>query len=179
MPWPLRVPGLLSSVFFACYAVIQSSPSWLGARPAQSRCPIRRGGGRILDLRFSILDWGRRRFGRATRRAASTTALRSCGRSVGDGLEPGAVGRARLFSPTTAGYNPRMSTLLNQAIAKARLLPEPEQDSIAQLILTEMESEREWDRLIAGSVEKLGKAADAAWAGHEVGTSEELDPERL
>lgn len=43
----------------------------------------------------------------------------------------------------------------------------------------EIESERRWDELFAKSPDKLGKLADRAWAEHEAGGSEELDPDRL
>jgi hypothetical protein len=60
-----------------------------------------------------------------------------------------------------------------------RELSEAEQDAIAQLVLEEIESERRWDDLFARSPEKLKKLADQAWAQHEAGDSEELDPEKL
>lgn len=72
-----------------------------------------------------------------------------------------------------------MTKLLEQAVAKAGALPEAEQDAIAQIVLDEIESERRWDELFAQSPEKLGKLADKAWAEHEAGLSEELDPEQL
>ena len=72
-----------------------------------------------------------------------------------------------------------MTKLLQQAITKAQSLPESEQDAIAQIVLTEIECERRWDAAIARSPEKLQKLADAAWAEHEAGLSEELDPERI
>ncbi len=72
-----------------------------------------------------------------------------------------------------------MTKLLEQAVAKARQLPESEQDAIARLVLDEIESERQWDRLFAKSPEKLSKLADKAWAEHEAGLSEDLDPDKL
>ena len=72
-----------------------------------------------------------------------------------------------------------MTKLLEQAVAKARELPEAEQDAIAQLVIEEIESERHWDELFAKSPEKLRKLADRAWAEHEAGGSEELDPDKL
>ena len=72
-----------------------------------------------------------------------------------------------------------MTKLLEQAVAKARELPEAEQDAIAQLVIEEIESERHWDELFAKSPEKLQKLADRAWAEHEAGGSEELDPDKL
>jgi hypothetical protein len=72
-----------------------------------------------------------------------------------------------------------MTKLLEQAVAKARALPETEQDAIAQVLLDEMESERKWDELLAKSPEKLRKFADAAWAEHLAGHSNPLDPDSL
>jgi hypothetical protein len=72
-----------------------------------------------------------------------------------------------------------MTKLLENAVAKARELPEAEQDAIAQLVIDEIDSERRWEELIAKSPEKLRKLADGAWAEHESGQSQELDPDKL
>ena len=72
-----------------------------------------------------------------------------------------------------------MTRLLEDAIAKVRQLGEPEQDAIAQIVLDEIESERRWKELLVRSPEKLAARADQAWAEHESGKSEELDPDRL
>ena len=72
-----------------------------------------------------------------------------------------------------------MTRLLEQAVAKARELPESEQDAIARLLLDEIESERKWDELFSKSPEKLQKLADNAWAEHEAGQSEPLDADAL
>ncbi len=72
-----------------------------------------------------------------------------------------------------------MTTLLEPAVEKARQLPDSEQDAIARLVLDEIESERRWDRLFAESPEKPAKPADQAWAEHEAGLSEDLDPDKL
>jgi hypothetical protein len=65
-----------------------------------------------------------------------------------------------------------MTKLLEQAVAKARELPESEQDEIARLVLAEIEGDRMWDK-------RLSKLADKAWAEHEAGLSDELDPDKL
>ncbi len=72
-----------------------------------------------------------------------------------------------------------MTRLLEQAVAKAKGLSEAEQDTIGRLMLDEIESERRWDELFAKSPEKLSKLADQAWAEHEAGQSQELDPDKL
>jgi hypothetical protein len=72
-----------------------------------------------------------------------------------------------------------MTKMLEDAIAKARELPETEQNAIAQIVLDEIASERRWDELFSKTPEKLRTLDDRAWAEHENGESEELDPDRL
>lgn len=72
-----------------------------------------------------------------------------------------------------------MTKLLEQALAKARQLPEAEQDAIARIVLDEIESEQRWDERFARSPDKLQKLADEAWSEHEADGSEELEPDRL
>jgi hypothetical protein len=72
-----------------------------------------------------------------------------------------------------------MTKLLEKAIESVRELPVAEQDAIAQIVLDELESERKWEESLAKASEKLRKLADAAWAEHEAGMSEPLDPEKL
>ena len=72
-----------------------------------------------------------------------------------------------------------MTRLLEEAIQKLQSLPSDEQDAIATLVLSEIESERKWDQLFSKSPEKLKKLADEAWAEHEEGKSEPLDPDTL
>lgn len=72
-----------------------------------------------------------------------------------------------------------MTKLLEQAIAKVTGLSEAEQDAIAQIVLDEIAADRQWDEVLAKSPEKLGKLADKAWAEHEAGKSQALDPDRL
>jgi hypothetical protein len=72
-----------------------------------------------------------------------------------------------------------MTRLFQQAVGKVSQLPDADQDAIARLVLDELESDRRWADLTAKSQEKLAKLADSAWAEHEAGASEELDPDRL
>lgn len=65
------------------------------------------------------------------------------------------------------------------AVARAKELPDAEQDAIAQFVMNEIESEQRWDELLAKFPSKLRKLADRAWAEHEAGGSRELDPDRL
>jgi hypothetical protein len=76
-------------------------------------------------------------------------------------------------------YDRGMTTLLEQAVAKARQLSAEEQDALAKLIFEEIEADAKWDAVIAKSPEKLKKLADKAWADHEAGKTEPLDPEKL
>lgn len=55
-----------------------------------------------------------------------------------------------------------ISTRLEKTIAKVALLPESEQDVLAEIITREIESENKWDELFArsgGALEQLGKEA--------------------
>lgn len=76
-------------------------------------------------------------------------------------------------------YNPIMTTLLEQAVAQARQLPDSDQDALARLILAEIEAEAQWEELFSKHPEKVARLADKAWADHEAGNSEPLDPDRL
>jgi hypothetical protein len=72
-----------------------------------------------------------------------------------------------------------MTKLLEMAVAKAKELSDAEQDAIAQIVIDEIESDRRWNESLAKSPDKLRKLADRAWAEHEAGGSQELDPDRL
>jgi len=72
-----------------------------------------------------------------------------------------------------------MTTLLEQAFAKARDLPASEQDALASLMLEEIESERKWDELFARAPEKLAKHADRALSEYEAGKTLPLDRDKL
>jgi hypothetical protein len=72
-----------------------------------------------------------------------------------------------------------MTKRLEEAIERLRRLPEADQDSIAQIVFDELESERKWDELFTKSPEKLKRLGDQAWADYEAGKTDELDPEKL
>jgi hypothetical protein len=72
-----------------------------------------------------------------------------------------------------------MTELLEQAIAKLKTLPLDEQDSIAAMILAELEDERRWDESFARSPDLLAKLAAEAMAEYRAGDTQELDPETL
>jgi hypothetical protein len=72
-----------------------------------------------------------------------------------------------------------MTDLLEQAIAKLKTRPLSEQDSIAALILEEIEDDNRWDESFARSPDLLAKLAAEAMAEHRAGKTQELDPETL
>jgi hypothetical protein len=72
-----------------------------------------------------------------------------------------------------------MTELLQQAIAKLKTRPISEQDSIAALILEEIEDDNRWDESFARSPDLLAKLAGEAMAEHRAGKTQELDPETL
>jgi hypothetical protein len=72
-----------------------------------------------------------------------------------------------------------MTKLLEQAIAKLKTRPISEQDSIAALILEEIEDDNRWDESFVRSPDLLAKLASEAMAEHRAGKTQELDPETL
>jgi hypothetical protein len=72
-----------------------------------------------------------------------------------------------------------MTELLKEAVDKLQALPAPEQDAIARMVLEEIESERRWDELFERTSDQFARLADRAWAEHEAGQSEPLDPDML
>jgi len=74
-----------------------------------------------------------------------------------------------------------MSQLMEQAIQKARRLPESEQEALALIMLQEMESERRWDELFARpeSADLLSRMADRALADAKAGRAKPLNPNEL
>jgi hypothetical protein len=74
-----------------------------------------------------------------------------------------------------------MSQLMEQAIQRARQLPEQDQESIASIILQEIEAERRWDELFARpeSVDLLSRMADEALIEARAGRATKLDVNEL
>ena len=71
-----------------------------------------------------------------------------------------------------------MTALLQKAMTQINALPPEEQDAVAALILEEIESEKRWDDLFAGSQRPLAKLAKEAIAEYKAGRTKPLDPER-
>jgi hypothetical protein len=72
-----------------------------------------------------------------------------------------------------------MTELLERAIAKLQTLPESEQNTIASIILDEIEDERRWDKAFSRSPDVLAKLAASAMVEYRAGKTQELDPETL
>lgn len=74
-----------------------------------------------------------------------------------------------------------MSQLMEQAIQKARELPERDQEAIASIILQEIESEHQWEELFARpeSAKLLSRLADEALAEARAGRARKLDVNEL
>lgn len=72
-----------------------------------------------------------------------------------------------------------MTELLEQAIAKVKNLPESEQDTIAAIILEELEDETKWDKSFTNSQDLLANLADEAMEEYTAGETKELDPKQL
>ena len=71
-----------------------------------------------------------------------------------------------------------MTALLEKAMNQVNALPPEEQDAVASLILEEIESEKHWDELFAGSQGPLARLAEQAISEYKAGKTKSLDPER-
>ncbi len=71
-----------------------------------------------------------------------------------------------------------MTALLAEALNRLNALPPKEQDAVASLILEEIESEKKWDELFAGSQGELSRLAEQAIAEYKAGKTTPLDIER-
>jgi len=67
-----------------------------------------------------------------------------------------------------------MNKMLERAIAEAARLPDDEQETIARLMLEEMEAERGWDERFAKSESKLAELARRAREQHARGETTPL-----
>jgi hypothetical protein len=72
-----------------------------------------------------------------------------------------------------------MTKLLQQAFDEASRLPDSDQDALAALLLSEIESDRRWDEAFVGSEDLLGRLAEEALAEHRAGLTQDLDPDQL
>ncbi len=72
-----------------------------------------------------------------------------------------------------------MTKVLEKAFDEASKLSDSEQDALGEWLLIEIQSEREWDRVFAGSQDLLSRLAKEARAEHRRGQTDELDPDTL
>ncbi len=72
-----------------------------------------------------------------------------------------------------------MTKLLERAFNEASRLPVEEQDAFATWLLKELESEKRWNELFAGSQEALAKLAEEALSEHRRGETRPLDPDQI
>ena len=72
-----------------------------------------------------------------------------------------------------------MTTLLQEAFAKAAQLTPEEQDVLAARLLAELGAEDDFDRAIAGSSDKLARLAREALEEYRAGETQELNPDAL
>ncbi len=70
-----------------------------------------------------------------------------------------------------------MTELLEKAVAKVSVLPDSEQDALASVLLSELESEQHWDQLFVSSQDLLGLMAREALAEYRAGETAPLDLE--
>jgi len=71
-----------------------------------------------------------------------------------------------------------MTQLLERAFAAASLLPDPEQDAFAEILLAELDSERRWYESFATTQDQLAALADEALGELEAGQTQSMDFER-
>jgi hypothetical protein len=72
-----------------------------------------------------------------------------------------------------------MTTLLQEAFAKAAELSPAEQDLLAARLLAELAMEDDFDRAIAASSDKFARLAREALAEYRAGKTQELNPDTL
>jgi hypothetical protein len=72
-----------------------------------------------------------------------------------------------------------MTKTLEQAIERLRQMPEERQDSLAQLLLHEIEEDERWQRTTEENADKLRGLVDEVLEADRRGEREPLDPDRL
>ena len=72
-----------------------------------------------------------------------------------------------------------MTKLLDRAFDKVRKLPDSEQDTIADLILDELNDDARWDKAFAKSADALALLAEEAAAEDRARKTLPLDPDGL
>jgi hypothetical protein len=72
-----------------------------------------------------------------------------------------------------------MTKSLEQAIERLRQMPKERQDSLARLLLHEIDEDERWSRSTAENAGKLQRLADDVLAADRRGECELLDPDQL
>jgi hypothetical protein len=72
-----------------------------------------------------------------------------------------------------------MTELLEQAIARLKILAPNQQNAIAAMILEELEDETRWDEAFSSSPNVLAKLAAEAMNEYHAGKTQEFDPDTL
>ena len=72
-----------------------------------------------------------------------------------------------------------MNNKLKEVFDAAARLPEKQQEELAEVIRTELESEAKWDELFAKSQPQLKRLAEEAAEEYRTGRTEPLDPDNL
>ena len=72
-----------------------------------------------------------------------------------------------------------MTKMLEKAVEKIQQLPAKQQDSLAAIILEEIEDEARWDAAFAGSPGVLEQLVAEAEEEDRQGLTQELDPDNL
>ncbi len=72
-----------------------------------------------------------------------------------------------------------MTKLLEKAFKQAARLPETEQNALAKWVLEELEAERKWETVFAGSEDVLDRLADEALDAHGRGKTKALNLKSL
>ena len=72
-----------------------------------------------------------------------------------------------------------MTALFATAVDRVSVLPADQQDTLAQILLDELEDEARWDASFAKSQDVLAALAAEAMAEHRAGETRDLDPETL
>lgn len=71
-----------------------------------------------------------------------------------------------------------MTKALEQAFREASMLPEAEQDALAEAIRAEIAAEEDWERSFVESQNVLEQLSDEAISEHRAGRTQPLDPRK-
>jgi hypothetical protein len=72
-----------------------------------------------------------------------------------------------------------MTKLLEKAFKEASRLPEIQQNTLAKWLLEELEADKKWEKMFAGSEDILDSLANEALEAHRQGKTKPLDTKTL